>query len=109
MNGISGGILQEAFGGSFSQGFLSSVAQDVAGPQIRGIFPKTKIGQTVAAAIVGGTASSIAGGKFENGAVTGSFQYLITPHNPSLEASMQESVLRKAFSYGIVRFRTNKC
>jgi hypothetical protein len=43
-----------------------------------GVF-QTTVGGTVTAAVVGGTASTLGGGKFANGAVTGAYTMLFNP------------------------------
>lgn len=73
-HGIVGGVSSELSGGSFKSGFVgSSVAFAASGAYGKG----TKLGNAIgrqgrifAAALSGGTASRLAGGKFANGAVT---------------------------------------
>lgn len=67
-HGVSNGVMGEIQGGRFSAGFLSSSFSSLAGSYLPG--------GVVSAAIIGGTASTIGGGKFENGAVTSSFVVL---------------------------------
>ncbi|MDE0838359.1 MAG: RHS repeat-associated core domain-containing protein, partial [Kiritimatiellae bacterium] len=68
-HGIVGGMQGSYLGRNFGSGFLAGAAQSAASPFIVGPAP-LKISE---AAIVGGTASVIGGGKFENGALTGAF------------------------------------
>jgi len=61
-----------AQGGSFQDGFRSAGFTQFASPVI-GDVPSDTIGRTAAAAVVGGTASRLGGGKFANGASTFGF------------------------------------
>jgi RHS repeat-associated protein len=69
--GFVGGLLSEAGGGRFSDGFLGSAA----GALTEG--PLSNLGrgptQMIAAAMIGGSVSYIGGGSFANGAVTAAF------------------------------------
>ncbi|NOU26014.1 MAG: hypothetical protein HOO90_10835 [Methylotenera sp.] len=62
-----------ASGGSCGSGALSGGFGAAAAPYVRGWGREWG---TVASAVVGGTASVLGGGKFENGAMTGAFGYL---------------------------------
>ena len=80
-HGLVGGTGSRIAGGSFRQGFLSAGFTQFAAPGIDGILPgntdfTTAASRTAAAAVVGGTASELGGGKFANGAVTGAFSRL---------------------------------
>jgi hypothetical protein len=70
-HGTVQGAAAEAQGGQFRHGFYSGFATAAASPYI-----PAKAGW-VGAAVVGGTASALGGGKFANGAVSGAFQYLL--------------------------------
>ena len=74
-HGVTQGALSAAQGGDFGAGFYSAAFASAAGS----VMGKTNWGKAtfryrhnrvIAAAIVGGTASELAGGKFANGAVT---------------------------------------
>jgi hypothetical protein len=84
-HGVVQGGAAELQGGSFRHGFYSGFATAAASPGI-GLLPKQI--RFVGAAVVGGTASAIGGGKFANGAVSGAFQYLLndTQHRKQREA-----------------------
>ena len=78
-HGIAGGVMSSLEGGKFGSGFASAgIAESFSGA-IDKIDTGNPIGQSVsaqrvvAAAILGGTASAVAGGKFANGAITGAF------------------------------------
>ena len=81
-HGIAGGIMSEMQGGSFKSGFLAAGFTQAASQM--GLFnnlgdPSTWDGRAanaIGAAVVGGTASVIGGGKFANGAMTGAFSRL---------------------------------
>lgn len=69
--GISGVLTGEKFGiSAISAGFSEGFSP------FYGRAPGGLIGQTVAAATVGGTAARIGGGKFENGAKTAAYAYM---------------------------------
>jgi len=70
------GGFNEAVGGEFRHGFYAAFFSSAAAEPISEALPGNMIGQTVAAAAVGGTASVLGGGKFANGAVSGAFTYL---------------------------------
>lgn len=75
-HGLIQGGMQEATGGEFRHGFYAGVAvgatEDAIGNWARGNRAKG----VTAAAVVGGTASALGGGKFANGAVSGAFSYM---------------------------------
>ncbi len=79
-HGMVGGVSTKLQGGKFGAGFLSAgftqaLSQTPFFDKVGG-DPTTGVGRVknaAAAAVVGGTASVIGGGKFSNGAVTGAF------------------------------------
>jgi len=75
MHGLIQGGSAEAQGGEFRHGFYSGFATATASP----ISSAAGGGYSgaIVAAVVGGTASAVGGGKFANGAVSGAFQYLL--------------------------------
>jgi len=81
----------EVGGGRFGDGFLGGGVGSLLGPIIERA-PGGAIGRTIAAAVVGGTASKLGGGKFSNGATTAAFVHLFNEqlhpreHNKRLEA-----------------------
>ena len=76
-HGLIGGQRQAISGGSFRAGFLSGGFTQAASPLIgmgeSDVNVANSFSRISAAAIVGGTASALGGGKFANGAVTGVF------------------------------------
>ena len=70
-HGLNQGVAHEAMGGSFEHGFLAgsfvSLAQQ---PTLLASTPEQKV---VISSIVGGTVSSLGGGKFANGALSAAF------------------------------------
>ena len=86
-HGAVGGMMSEMQGGSLKSGFLA--AGFTQGASQIGVFdrlgnPSTSSGRlsnAVVAAVVGGTASVIGGGKFVNGAMTGAFSRLFNDLN----------------------------
>jgi hypothetical protein len=93
-HGIKGGLFSFVQGGKFEQGFFSAAVSDLTG----GINVGSSMGAQVAlGAVVGGTVEEIGGGKFANGAVTGSFTVLfnqvlhkITDQRESLALSAEK-------------------
>lgn len=81
-HGVTGGALQAAQGGDYLAGFAAGGFTQFVSPGIDFIGGKDGgglaglFGRVAAASVVGGTASTLAGGKFENGAVTGAFSQL---------------------------------
>jgi len=73
-HGVVQGGLSEAFGGDFKSGFVGSFAGHFAGRKIMGKLDIA--GRTAVAAIVGGAAAKLGGGKFANGAVSAAFSHL---------------------------------
>ncbi|QYM77620.1 hypothetical protein K0B96_09800 [Horticoccus luteus] len=80
-HGVVGGAASVAQGGSFGSGFYGSFAGSIAGSiSMRFKSLKDSWGvavRTTIAAIAGGTASLLGGGKFANGAITAAFQHLL--------------------------------
>jgi len=69
-------VIDDLRGGSFTAGFASGFFSAAATHGL-GMDKWDNIGAgAAAAAVIGGTASVIGGGKFENGAMYGAFQYL---------------------------------
>lgn len=76
LHGAVQGAVSEARGGEFRHGFYSGFASSSAATSISAWFPSDVRFQTLASAIIGGTASAVGGGKFANGAAHGAFTYL---------------------------------
>lgn len=74
-HGLAQGGITEAIGGEFRHGFYAGFASSAGGDWIQNHVSGTEL-QTISAAIVGGTASAVGGGKFANGAISGAFTYL---------------------------------
>ncbi len=73
-HGVTGSAISLAQGGSWETGFLAGFGAGA----ISGAMGEANLAlKTLAAALVGGTASAIGGGKFAAGAVTGAFALLI--------------------------------
>jgi len=79
LHAAGGGLMSKAMGGDFMSGAMAAGFAELAGPMTSGFGP---IGDGVARMVVGGTASVIGGGKFENGAITATYGYLFNcvPH-----------------------------
>jgi hypothetical protein len=76
LHGLAQGGITEAAGGEFRHGFYAAAFASAAADPIASYAPGGVAGQAVAAAVVGGTASALGGGKFANGAASGAFTYL---------------------------------
>ncbi len=84
-HGVAGGFMSVVQGGKFGQGFLSAGFAKFATTNLTngGVFnmadrsAESIVGRTVVAAVVGGTASKLGGGKFANGARTAAFAHLL--------------------------------
>ena len=76
-HGTAGGVMSVAQGGKFGHGFAAAGVTQAFSPGIdhfiTGDSAASIAGRITAAAVVGGTASELSGGKFANGAVTGAF------------------------------------
>jgi RHS repeat-associated protein len=75
-HGVAQGAITEASGGQFRHGFYAGAAASAASPlinRIQGNSPSAICGRIAVAAVVGGTASVLGGGKFANGAMSGAF------------------------------------
>nr|WP_240901074.1 RHS repeat-associated core domain-containing protein [Thioalkalivibrio sp. XN8] len=82
-HGVTGGLLSAAGGGRFGDGFLGAASAQLAAPAIDQIGrgadggistdAGARFARIMAAATVGGTASTLGGGKFANGAITAGF------------------------------------
>lgn len=70
-HGTSQGLISEATGGDFGQGFLAGSFSSYAGSYMNGIDSEAL--QVITGAAVGGTAAVLGGGKFANGAITGAY------------------------------------
>jgi hypothetical protein len=84
-HGFSQGALEDHEGGKFGAGFLSAFSGSL---MTKGSLAKnwSDLKKGIAAAIVGGTASEIGGGKFSNGAIAASMIALFNP-SPTDEQS----------------------
>ena len=75
-HGLAGGASSYMQGGNFARGFLSTGAAAYFAPGIEKL--NGSIGMEVAvSALIGGTFSTIGGGKFSNGAVSSAFSYAL--------------------------------
>jgi hypothetical protein len=76
LHGVAQGTLSEAFGGDFKSGFIGAFVGHSVGAKLKQLMPDTIVGRTIAAAVAGGAASALGGGKFANGAVSAAFSHL---------------------------------
>ncbi|WP_294031886.1 hypothetical protein [Thiolapillus sp.] len=74
-HGLVGGAFARARGDSFGSGFATGVFTKLSAGKLSESIPG-KFGGAAASAIIGGTASTLSGGKFANGALSGAFGYL---------------------------------
>ncbi len=75
-HGAVQGAAAEATGGEFRHGFYSGFAVGATEARIGKWAKGSEAKGIAAAAVVGGTASALGGGKFANGAVSGTFSFL---------------------------------
>jgi len=99
-HGVAQGAITEATGGEFRHGFYAAAFTSALGGPIGSVGEKFGVaGEVAAAAVVGGTASAIGGGKFANGAASGAFTYLFNHanHKDSEQKTYREAqdVMRK--------------
>lgn len=100
-HGVVGGGMEEAMGGQFRHGFYAGAATAAGSFGIAKYGRNWGVaGRTAAAAVVGGTASAIGGGKFANGAVTGAFSHLF---NSELSKKEMETAKRTYGEVGSLR------
>jgi hypothetical protein len=92
-HGVAQGGVTEAMGAEFRHGFYAAAFASAAAGPISRFAPGGVHGQVAAAAVVGGTASAIGGGKFANGAVSGAFTYLF---NHAAHAVTEADVQKRA-------------
>ncbi|BET68098.1 hypothetical protein ASA1KI_30160 [Opitutales bacterium ASA1] len=90
-HGLSQGLITEATGGEFRHGFYAAAFTSLMEGPISSVGRDFgDAGEFAAAAVVGGTASVLGGGKFANGAASGVFTYLFNhlqhPEGPALVA-----------------------
>jgi len=95
-HGTLGGAVEEAQGGEFRHGFYAGFAGSEVGSVV-GSGPLGKIGgpagialRTAIAAVAGGTAAELGGGKFANGALTAAFQHLFNHEGGNIRALMKQ-------------------
>ena len=100
-HGVAGGFMSVVQGGKFGQGFLSAGFAKFATTSLTngGVFNMADrstgniVGRTAVAAVVGGTASELGGGKFANGARTAAFAHLVNSElSVEQELAQQESL-----------------
>jgi RHS repeat-associated protein len=75
-HGVVGGAMEIGEGGAFEHGFWSAALTESFAPAIDNIDADTtgiSAYRAAAAAIIGGTAEALGGGKFADGAITGAF------------------------------------
>lgn len=85
--------MNEARGDGFASGFFAGTASSfVSHGEFSSNWNDTQ--HAIAAAVVGGTAARLGGGKFENGAVTGAFQFLF---NSKLSSHAREREARERY------------
>lgn len=74
VQGFAGGLASVIEGSNFGSGFLAAGVGSLAGGSSDG---QIDLGGLIASAVVGGAASVLGGGKFENGAITGAYAYVV--------------------------------
>lgn len=88
-----GGISAYLSGGKFGHGFVSAGITKGAGgiflPSGGNLSSVEIVKGAVVSAVIGGTTSAISGGKFANGAQTGTFQYLFNQLSEAINAQIE--------------------
>ncbi|NQD35651.1 hypothetical protein HPT27_01365 [Permianibacter sp. IMCC34836] len=78
-HGMAGGVMSYVQGGKFGDGFASAGVTEASAPLIEWGLGGNGLGyraaRTTVAAVIGGTASELTGGKFANGAVSAAFAW----------------------------------
>ena len=86
-----GGVTASLQGGEFGHGFISAGfskgAMTLAGFNYGDITTKSVVERTITAAMIGGTASKVSGGKFANGAITAAFAQLLNAERSAAQRS----------------------
>ena len=107
-HGIAQGGLSEAFGGDFKSGFFGAFIGHTVGARLKGMFPGRGFGmvagRTAAAAVSGGIAAKLGGGKFENGAISAAFAHLFNSEVPEALAIRNQ----KLHEMGVERIRLSQ-
>ncbi len=88
-HGIAQGIVSELSGGDFKSGFLGGALGHYAGRRAQHYFGNMEgatgvAARTTVAAVAGGTASTLGGGKFGNGAISAAFSHLFNNEGQSI-------------------------
>lgn len=91
LHGLNQGISSQAMGGSFEHGFLAGSFSTLAQPITQ--IAKTSEQRIVITSMVGGTASTLGGGKFANGALSGA---MIQIYNDEQHRSFENSFWKQA-------------
>jgi RHS repeat-associated protein len=99
---LQGGI-RAAQGGKFEHGFYSGFVSSLGGSFMQANSPNMSTGaQITMAAVIGGTAEKLGGGKFANGAVTGAFVMMLNHLGHDKEGTNQEIESNQVSGNGIV-------
>ena len=112
LHGISRAAISKLQTGSGKGGFLSGFASSILGGVVNNIQTASTTLKVAAAAIAGGTASAIGGGKFANGAMSGAFIMLFNDLKGTMLNKARDSAVdtgsKKVFeSLGINKSMTN--
>jgi RHS repeat-associated protein len=100
IHGVVGGALSVAQGGDFVDGFVANAAGAAAGVASEGVFGAAGtggtqgfVGRVSVAAIAGGSASALTGGKFANGAITAAFAQMWNAEDSAASVQRKLEVL----------------
>jgi len=99
LHGISRAAISKLQTGSGKGGFLSGFASSILGGVVNNIQTASTTLKVAAAAIAGGTASAIGGGKFANGAMSGAFIMLFNDLAHSYPSKLNKLSL-SSWKYG---------
>ncbi len=90
-HGVAGGGIELIEGGKFGHGFVASAFMETFSPSIGDIDPSSpgiNGYRTLAAVVIGGTASRLGGGSFSNGAITNSFSQMYEDYSTDYRVSL---------------------
>ena len=105
-HGLSRGIIAKAQGGTFRSGFASGFAASLFSPgtTLGGDGAEGFTLRTTVAAVVGGTASELGGGKFANGAISGAFVHMFNAEAGAFVARARQKALQLSIDKIIAPF-----
>ena len=97
-HGTFNGAMRFAQGGKFEHGFMSGFVSSLGGSFMQANSPNMSTGaQITMAAVIGGTAEKLGGGKFANGAVTGAYVMMFNHLSAQIEKEIDVNKFREKY------------